>query len=143
MLGIPKKLFVAIGFLEALGVAAGMAAGGTEFKCSLGNNMLFVGVWVLIARYVTLLHLAAYTFRNQENSSKILGIIQFVEILKIVENWEWVYAIIKIARSIRQLLFHLHPGISVSETFIQADLSRIFFCLYNALECARALYTSP
>ncbi|XXG55798.1 hypothetical protein AAC387_Pa03g3389 [Persea americana] len=27
MLGIPKKLFVAIGFLEALGVAAGMAAG--------------------------------------------------------------------------------------------------------------------
>lgn len=44
MLGIPKKLFVAIGFLEALGVAAGMAAGGTEFKCSLGNNMHFVGV---------------------------------------------------------------------------------------------------
>lgn len=94
MLGIPKKLFVAIGFLEALGVAAGMAAGGTEFKCSLGNNMLFVGVWSLIARSVTLLHLAAYTFMKQGNSFKKLGVIQFVEMSQIVENWEWVYAIL-------------------------------------------------
>lgn len=31
MLAIPKLRFLAIGFLEALGVATGMSAGGTDY----------------------------------------------------------------------------------------------------------------
>lgn len=49
MLGIPKKLFVAIGVLEALGLAAGMAAGGTKFsKLSYGDNMLLLDIKLLL-----------------------------------------------------------------------------------------------
>lgn len=48
MMAIPKLRFLAIGFLEALGVATGMSAGGTErdldFPCLFYLKYLFEGV---------------------------------------------------------------------------------------------------
>lgn len=45
-MAIPKLRFVAIGLLEALGLVAGMSAGGTDFACVLVfNRVLFPCHW--------------------------------------------------------------------------------------------------
>lgn len=46
MLALPKSRFVAIGILEALGVAAGMSAGGTLLSHGMCYECIFVGSFV-------------------------------------------------------------------------------------------------
>ncbi|KAK8963317.1 hypothetical protein KSP40_PGU019247 [Platanthera guangdongensis] len=55
MLSMPKTPFMAVGLLEALGAASGMAAGGKRYRANqvLGCILVSLGVVITVARYET------------------------------------------------------------------------------------------